>query len=281
MISWSEARYWGASQLKMAGIETPTAQARQLLKNQIDDLSPALVSPDERMGADRWRRYTVDVARRTRREPMQYIRGEVEFHSMLFRVDERALIPRPETELLVEVSSRLLHESPSGPVLDMCTGTGVVAICLALEHSLRHCVGVDINAAALELARANALRHGVHDRVAFVCGNLFDPIDDGPYAAIVCNPPYVESEIIKDLQPEVSHWEPTAALDGGYDGLQVIRGLLQAAPNYLLRGGFLALEMGAGQADAVRRLCLCNGLTPVGTACDLAGIERVVVCRRA
>lgn len=212
---------------------------------------------------------------------MQYIRGEVEFYSILFHVDERALIPRPETEFLVEVSSNLLYDSPPGPVLDMCTGTGVVAICLALQHPLRQYVGVDIDAGALELARANALRHGVQDRVAFVRGDLFASVDAGPYAAIVCNPPYIERRIIEDLQPEVSDWEPVCALDGGHDGLEVIQRLVQAAPGRLRDGGFLAIEVGSGQAGAVRRICIQSDLTPVETVCDLAGIERVVVCRCA
>lgn len=210
---------------------------------------------------------------------MQYIRGEVEFYSVLFHIDERALIPRPETELLVDEVSRLLPELPPGPVLDLCTGSGVVAICLALRHPDRGTVGVDIDTGALDLARTNARLNGVQDRLTFVRGDLFDSLDDDRFAAIVCNPPYIKSEVIGGLEPEVRDWEPTAALDGGCDGLEIIRRVLQCAPAHLLDGGVLALEVGAGQAGALRRLCVANGLKYIETVCDLAGIERVVVFR--
>jgi release factor glutamine methyltransferase len=225
------------------------------------------------------------LRKRRQRVPCQYLVGETEFYGVPFAVDERVLIPRPETEHLVEAALARLRTPEAGAervVYDVGTGCGCVAVAIAHEAPQCRVTASDASAAALELARANAERNGVTDRVTFVEGNLFEPYAQEPTAdVIVSNPPYVSQAEWDELPDEIRLHEPRAALDGGPDGLCVIRELVAASPGYLKPGGWLLLEVGHTQAAAVKELMAVTGaLDELGTVRDYSGIERVVIGRK-
>lgn len=210
------------------------------------------------------------AARRARAEPVAYLLGTKGFRWLDLAVDARVLVPRPETEGLVEAAVELL---PRGArVVDVGTGSGAIALALASERSDLAVVATDVSADALAVARGNAERLGL--AVAFASGDLLEGVE-GPIDAVVANPPYVADDEI--LPPDVADWEPLLALRAGPDGLDVIRRLVPAAAD---RAPFLALEVGRGQAPAVAALCRDAGLSRVAVRSDLAGIPRVVVASR-
>ena len=204
------------------------------------------------------------------REPIAYILGRRGFRHLDLAVDAAVLIPRPETELLVEVGLEL---PPGARVLDLATGCGAVALALASERPDLHISASDLSPAALAVARANAARLGL--AVAFAAGDLLDG-PEGPFDGVLANLPYIPTAELARLEPEVARHEPRLALDGGDDGLDLIRRLVAQSAAI----GFLALEIGAGQAAAVERLLGDAAFTAVDRRPDLAGIDRVIVGRR-
>ena len=223
------------------------------------------------------------VERRTRREPLAYITGEREFYGRPFKVTADVLIPRQETELLVEHAigclPDLTHRPGSeGPqVLDVGTGSGCVAVTVALEAPSVQVVATDVSPAALEVARANAERLGAADRIEFRIASLAGTVADA-FELIVANPPYVPEADRDSLAPEVRDYEPGAALFGGPDGLDVIRDLVPSAAAALRPDGWLVMEIGYGQADAVRRLLDATGrFSDVRLVNDLQAIPRVIM----
>jgi release factor glutamine methyltransferase len=224
------------------------------------------------------------IRRRISGEPLQYILGHQEFWSVDFKVDPRALIPRPETELLVEQClSILLKNSLRGipSVLEIGTGSGAIAIVLAKEVKPIFLVATDISRDALALAKENAESAGVQHRIEFVNGDLFGPLRPlrrrKPFHLILSNPPYIVRPEIGSLAKEVRDYEPTIALDGGEDGLEFYRRIVTGAPCYLREEGWLLLEMGQGQSKKVAEQIERSGafLKPQILP-DLSGIERVV-----
>jgi release factor glutamine methyltransferase len=222
------------------------------------------------------------IVRRRRREPVAYILGRREFYRREFEIDAAVLVPRPETEVLVD---RALEALPSTATraLDLCTGSGVIATTLALERPGLTIDAGDVSAPALELARRNATRHGVQDRVQFHLGDLFQALPEvRRYALIVANPPYVAERDIAGLAPEIAQHEPRIALLGGASGLDVIERLCAQAPDWLETGGALLFEIGQGQAaNVVDRLARAGRLERVATHRDLSGVERVVEAHRS
>lgn len=216
------------------------------------------------------------IAQRARRIPVAHLLGQREFFALPFEVTPAVLTPRPETELLVEtlLSRERAGRLPPGPILEIGTGSGCVAVTLAKMMPSRALVATDLSPAALAVARRNSQRHGVAERVALVEGDLAAG-QRGPFAAVVSNPPYVAESERDRLEPEVRA-EPPEAIFGGPDGLAVIRRIVAAAPPLLTPGGMLLLEVGAGQAAEVMRLMREAGLVEVATHRDLAGIERTV-----
>ena len=221
------------------------------------------------------------VERRARREPLAHITGRQAFWDLVFEVSPAVLIPRPESELTVETALELFP-SPAGvlTIADACTGSGCLAVALAHERPAAQVIATDISDVALDVARRNAARHGVADRIQFVRGDVLDPVAN-PVDLIVCNPPYVAEDDRPGLQPEVRDHEPAIALFGGRDGLRIITRLIDQAPHRLTRGGALIFEFGFGQAERVTELISqVPGLTMVGLRPDLQGIPRAAIAKR-
>ena len=254
--------------LEAAKVDTPRLDAEVLLAHALGaDRAALVIDPDREIAGPEARWFQDAVRRRAiDREPVAYIVGRKGFRHLDLEVDRRVLVPRPETELLVEAGLEL---ADGARVVDVGTGSGAVALALKHERPDLTVTGTDASADALEVARANAQRLGLD--VAFAEADLFD----GAFDAVLSNPPYVEQGA--RLAPELAH-EPRAALFAGGDGLDVVRRLVALAGE---RGvATLALEVGAGQADAVAALAREAGFTTVAKRADLGGIERVVVARR-
>lgn len=267
--SISRALSDAASTLTSAGCDTPRLDAEVLLAFASGvDRSRLVVDSAAPVDAGVLERFGGMVARRAAREPVAYITGRKDFRWITLSVDRRVLIPRPETELLVEVGLSL----PSGArVVDVGTGSGSVALALASERPDLRVVGTDVSADALAVARENAARLGLSDSVEFVEADLLDGVS-GPFDAVLSNLPYVPEQ--SDLEPEIALYEPACALFGGPDGLDLIRRLLPT----VLEVPVVALEVGL--AEAAASLARRAGFPSVEILRDLAGHERVVVARR-
>jgi len=233
---------------------------------------------DQPLGDPELAAYRGLVQRRMAGESVAYILGRKEFWSLDIEVDARVLVPRPDTEALVEQALELLKARPaSDPALrvaDIGTGSGALALALKKERPGDAVFAVDISPEALDVARGNASRLGLD--ITFLQGDLVSPLTDlGPFDLIVSNPPYIPSQDIAGLSPEVRR-EPRLALDGGKDGLELVRRLANDARKVLTPGGALAMEIGAGQAAAAMEILRGTGYTGIGVRRDLASIERVV-----
>ncbi len=268
---------WARRELQAAGIEDGLLEARVLLAHALrttrEDLLRLGDVPVEAGAADRYR---VSVARRAAREPLAYLTGRREFYGRAFAVAPGVLVPRPETEMLVELAVERLRAGQSGVLVDVGAGSGCIAVSAAAEGWER-VLAVDIQVGALAAARENAREHGVDGRVAFVRGDLLGCVATASADLVLSNPPYIPTADIEALQPEVRDHEPRVALDGGPDGLACYRRLLADARRVLRPGGVLAVEVGAGQAPSVRELMDVLGYALTETRRDLAGIERVVL----
>jgi release factor glutamine methyltransferase len=225
--------------------------------------------------------YQTLVARRVTREPLAYIVGAREFWGLELEVTPDVLIPRPATELIVEAVLELFRDRTAPLRLaDVCTGCGCVAVAMAHERPAATVIATDISPEALEVARRNAARHGVGDRVSFRHGDLLDGIE-GPFDAIVANPPYVVDGARPALQPEVRDYEPAVALFGGREGLDLLTRLVADAPTHLTPGGYLIFEFGLGQDVEIEQLIDDSPeLALVELRRDLQGIARTAVARR-
>ena len=253
--------------LQAAGVDTPRLDAEVLLADVLGADRAALIAhPARELEPAQTRRFQDAARRRVQREPVAYITGRRGFREIELEVDPRVLVPRPETEHVVEAALAL----PAGVrVVDVGTGSGAIALALKAERPDLEVVGTDADAGALDVAQANAARLGLD--VTFVQGDLLAGVEAD---AVLANPPYVADG--ERLMPEVARWEPRGAVFAGADGLGVIRRLIPAAAGARL----LASEVGAGQAAAVAELVRAAGFAEIEIVPDLAGIERVVVGRR-
>ncbi len=257
--------------LRAAGIDEPRLDAELLLAAATGwDRAHLAAHPDAELPAGASRRFAEMVRRRLRREPVAYILGRRGFRRLELAVDPRVLIPRPETELLVELALELCPDT----VLDVGTGSGAIALAIADELPECAVVAADTSPAALELARENAERTGLEARVELRAGTL--PPANGGFELVVANLPYVSEAEWSDLQPEVREWEPREALLAGADGLDAIRAVVPALAGM---AEVLALEVGAGQAAAAGDILCAAGFGAIEARPDLAGIPRVVVGR--
>lgn len=273
----------GAAQLAEAGVNSPEFDVRALLAwvlgaelNEIPLLCNRPVSADQLPG------FRECLRRRCSREPLQYITGETEFYGQRFSCDRRAMVPRPETELLVEaVTAYCQQRGPQVTIADIGTGSGVVAVNLAVLLPEATVYATDISSDALELAAQNAAAHGVAERIRFLAGPYLQPLHEAGVSAqveiVVTNPPYVATDVIEDLQPEIRDFEPREALDGGPQGLAFYSVFLpdcRRLPSLRL----LAAEIGIGQAPAVTEMISDHlPVHKLNVLPDLAGIPRVVV----
>ena len=226
-------------------------------------------------------KYETLVRRRLGREPLAYIIGQQEFWGLSFEVSPAVLIPRPETELIVEVALELFPDPDRNlKAADLGTGSGCVAVAIATERPAARITATDISSVALEVARQNAARHGVADRIQFRCADLLDGLD-GPSDLIACNPPYVAERDRRGLQPEVRDHEPDVALYGGTDGFHLVERLVHGAAIHLRPGGYLLFEFGLGQDERIESLIAgTNNLKLRGLRRDLQGIARTAVVER-
>jgi release factor glutamine methyltransferase len=271
LIAWTQG-YFARS-----GVDAPRLTAELLLARALScDRVRLYLDFDKPLGPEELAAYRDLVRRRVEGEPTAYLTGSRDFHGRAFHVDARVLVPRPETELLLEPALEALP--PSGDALDLCTGSGVLAVTLALERPGARVVATELSRDALDVAQANATRLGAS--VAFRQGDLFEAVAAAPsrFDVIVANPPYVPTGELAGLPREVQR-EPRLALDGGPDGLAVIRRIVAGAPAWLAPGGTLVVEMHEGHAGSVPRLCLEAGLASAEARKDLAGLPRYTVAR--
>lgn len=218
------------------------------------------------------------VRRRAQREPMQYIVGETEFAGLKLKVDRRALIPRPETELLVELVMTARAEKPPARILDLGTGTGAIALALGHAFQQASVVGAELSDEALALARENGTTTGLQERVQFVKSRWFDALPaDLPFDVIVSNPPYLSAVETAQTAPEVRDFEPTAALTSGDDGMADLREILATAPRFLAPDGLLALETGIAQHAKLLEIAAQAGFKRTESRKDLTGRDRFVL----
>jgi release factor glutamine methyltransferase len=235
---------------------------------------------DEELPEDQAARYTQLLERRCQGEPIQYITGETEFYGLPFRVTPEVLIPRPETEHLVEKALELASNFVAPRIVDVGCGSGAIAV--ALAHKLDHAqiTAIDLSAPALDLARWNAQLNAVFHRIRFLEGDLLAPVAQEQFEIVVSNPPYVPAADRASLAAEVRDYEPALALFAGGDGLDVYRRLIPAAFAALVPGGFVALEIGHSQSPAIRALLAASGFHQIEFVSDLQGIPRVACAQR-
>jgi release factor glutamine methyltransferase len=275
------------------GIQNPRYDTEALLSRTLNIDRVGLYTQYDRILSDEEvNDFLVLVQRRKKREPPQYILGSTEFFGLEFIVTPDVLIPRPETEILIEEVLKAVGSPQSAVIdyrqstigyrlniLDLCTGSGCIAVALAKKLRDARIYAVDISERALKIARENARRHGVEDRIDFIQGNLFEPftVHGSRFDLIISNPPYIPSGEIDLLQREVKEYEPREALNGGPDGLFYLKKIIEEAPDYLKSDGSLLLEIGYGQKERVFELAEERGIYGGSEVIkDFAGIERVV-----
>ena len=279
--SWTTLKLiaWTQGYFARAGVASPRLDAELLLAHALScDRVRLYLDFDKPLGAAELAAFRELVRRRVEGEPVAYLTGVKEFHGRRFRVDARVLVPRPETELLLEAALPALPEG--GAALDLCTGSGALALTLALERPGARVTATDLSAEALEVAAANAAALGA--KVVLLQGDLFGALPSPPprFDVIVANPPYVPSGEWDGLPREVRR-EPRLALDGGSDGLRLLSRIAAEAPRFLVPGGLLVAEMHESHLEALPRLCREAGFASAEARRDLAGLPRLVVARLA
>jgi release factor glutamine methyltransferase len=276
-----QALIWARDVLAQAGVEEPQLDAEVLL-SEATGLSRAglFTWADRDLTPKELTRFRSDVYRRAEREPLAYIVGQREFFGLSFAVSPAVLVPRPETELLVEqaLDWLTLPGAPASPrIADVGTGSGIIAVALAVHLPRAGIVATDTSADALSVAQTNAVRHGVAAQIEFLMGDLLVPVPQ-PVDLIAANLPYIASSDWETLMPEIRDYEPRQALDGGPDGLEWNRRLLDAAPGCLRPGAVLLAEIGATQGAAVSVLARSHFATAqIALRRDYAGLDRLLV----
>lgn len=260
------------------GIETAALDARLLVRYLLElDDTGLIARENEVFPSDRTASLEALVARRLAGEPVARIVGYQEFYGLRFSLNRATLIPRPETELLVDFGLERFKGRPQASILDLGTGTGCIALALLAHLPGARAVGIDLAENAVAQARANAAALGLEGRFDCRLGRWFDPLDPAErFEFIVSNPPYIAPHVIDTLESGVRSFDPRLALDGGADGLDAYRDILARAPDFLTEGGMLAVEIGFDQGDMVKRLFADHGFARVAIGRDLAGHERIV-----
>jgi release factor glutamine methyltransferase len=264
---------------RRAGIETPELDARIFAEAAFGMDRLTLVNREREIATpEQLRALEALAARRLKGEPVSRIIGEREFWGLSFRLNDATLVPRPETEMLVQRGLEVVGPLDRPRILDLGTGTGCIAVSMLTEFSDMSAVAVDLSKDALDMARFNADRHGVGDRFETRQGSWFDPLEPGErFDLIISNPPYIESAAIETLMVEVRDHDPRLALDGGPDGLRPYRAIAREAASFLRPGGAVLLEIGTGQGSAVTDLFAEAGFKRIEVEHDLNGHERMIV----
>lgn len=278
---------WTSEYFASRHIEYPRADAEILLAHSLGLRRIDLyIQHDKPLTREELTRFRELVRRRARREPVAYITGEKEFWSLALKVTPAVLIPRPETECLVEAALAFLSKEEatrSGRILDLGTGSGAIVLALAAERPHGALFAVERSPSALAIARENAERHGVAHRIRFLSGDWFEPVGIGtaPFDLIVSNPPYIRREDLRNLQPEIRLFEPTSALDGGPEGIDSLAHIILTAPRYLGPSGCLLLEIGYDQKSQLEAVAQRAGCYEEMTFIkDYSGHDRVLKLRK-
>lgn len=282
-VSIAEAMLEAAQALRRAGVPESRREAASLLAHVVDrDRTFLITHAEERLPAQALTDFRSLVERRAKGEPLQYIKGRTEFFKLDFEVTPDVLIPRPETELLVETALDLLDGADEPAICDVGTGSGCIIISILHELERARGLGIDISTAALRVARRNTKRHGVEERLSLIQSDCFEALDElhARFNLIVSNPPYVAEAALDGLQREVRDFEPRVALTPGGDGLRVIRRLLTDAPRFLQTGGHLLMEIGFDQHEAVERLIDARTWELLDIHKDLQGIPRTIALKK-
>lgn len=267
----------GARLLAEAGVEDPRHEARRVLMAALDmDLTALVLREAEPLG-EKAAQATAFFTRRAAREPLSRILGLREFRGLDLALGSETLDPRPDTEVLVEAALAALPMDKPLDVLDLGTGSGAILLALLHARPLARGTGIDIAPQTVRIAQQNAHQLGLMTRATFLAGDLFTPLKpEERFNAILSNPPYIPSAVLPTLDPEVRLFDPARALDGGEDGLVFYRRITNEAAKHLVSGGFLAFEVGIGQAEAVAALMQEAGFGGIIITPDLSGIARVV-----
>jgi release factor glutamine methyltransferase len=272
--------------LQAAGIDSAALDARLLLGKAAGlDMTALIAGSRDTLAAETIAAFDTLCDRRARHEPVARILGTKEFHGLSIALNEATLVPRPETEILVDAVLDVAGPDLAGReagrpwrICDLGTGSGAILIALLCELEQARGVGVDISGPALDMALANARRHGVADRIGFIHGDFATPLDE-MFDMVVANPPYIRHDDLAGLDRQVRDFDPALALDGGHDGLAAFRVVAARLPQLLKPGGMAFVEVGAGQYDSVAGLFAGQGLEITAIRSDLAGIGRVVIAK--
>lgn len=271
---------WTKQYFSDKGVESPRLDAEVLLSHILGkDRLYLYVNFDQPLQSDELAAYREAVKKRVQRQPVAYIIGQKEFMGLDFIVSPAVLIPRPDTEILVEAILAKIQELPNLSILDLGTGSGAIIISLLAKVTSACGTAVDISREALKIAAVNAEKNSVYSRLTLLAGDLYGPVGDQVYDVIVSNPPYIPNADIAGLEQEVQR-EPAQALAGGHDGLDFYRRIVDSADKHLKSGGLLAFEVGINQAEAVADLGNKAGLMAEGIIKDYGGIDRVVLLRK-
>ena len=274
-MKYRELLQEGTEQLKKAAIADANVDAAYLLEYVCGiDRTHYLLCMTETVPPQMVARYEEAIALRASHQPLQYITGEQEFMGLSFQVSPEVLIPRQDTETLVEQTQRVLKDNDR--ILDMCTGSGCILISLLHENKTYQGMGVDIADTSIALARENAKKNGV--QAEWLVSDLFSDVY-GAFDVIVSNPPYIATEVLQELMPEVIEYEPKRALDGHEDGLYFYRQIIADAPKFLKPGGWILFEIGYDQGESVPTLLEEAGFTEITVIKDYNGNDRVVRAR--
>lgn len=280
-MTYGQFYEYGKQKLMAAGIDEAALDARLLLEYICHtDRNELIIHADRERSSIEEQFYKIVIEKRASHMPLQYITGEQEFMGLSFQVNAHVLIPRQDTEILVEESMRYLGDGMR--ILDMCTGSGCILLSLLKYSNECEGVGIDISSDALRVAQENAQRLQLD--ATFLEGDLFLPLknfksgktSDTLFDIIVSNPPYIETKVIDTLMPEVRLHEPVSALDGGEDGLYFYRKIITEAPKFMRKGAYLFLEIGCAQAQKVTMLMQEAGFVQVEVLKDYVGLDRVV-----
>ena len=257
------------------------ADAELLLRHLLQkDRTWLITHAGDEIGSDHWEAYFALLERRYRGEPIQYLLGEAEFYGLRFRVTPDVLIPRPETEHLVEQAITLAAEFAEPRIVDVGAGSGAIAVALSVSLVNARITSIDVSPDALAIARENAVRNRVTERIRFLGGDLLESVAGEQFDLVVSNPPYVPKADRASLSVEVREYEPAQALFAGEDGLDVYRRLIPAAHAVLAPDGYILLEIGYGQPEGVRALLAGGGFEAIHFVPDLQGIPRVACAKR-